>query len=320
MTAVAMNEADALALFDSLSNWGRWGDDDELGTLNLITPKKRRAAAGLVQEGLTVSCAWDIETTPQPDHAFGAPQRYMVASGEGWHDPDRVAARGAMKMGYAVEYVGLVYHGLSVTHLDSLCHVFWDGRMYNGRPQGLVTTSMGATKEAITVLKDGVQTRGVLLDVAAARGVPWLQPGEGAGPEDLEAAERRQGVSVETGDVVLLRTGYGRKKREQGREQLYRTGVAGWHASALPWLHQRGVAAIGCDTGTDANPSPFPALPLPVHTIGIVAMGLWLIDNCDLEGLAETCERLGRWEFQFTLAPLRVIGGTGSPANPIASF
>jgi kynurenine formamidase len=320
MTAVLMTETDALALFDSLSNWGRWGEDDELGTLNLVTPQKRRDAAGLVAEGITVSCAWDIESTPQPDHPFGTPHRYMVASGEGWHDPEKVSTRGAMKMGGALEYIGLVYHGYAVTHVDGLCHIFWDGKMYNGRPQGLVTTSMGATKEAITVLKDGVQTRGVLLDVAAARGVPWLDVGEGVGPDDLEAAERRQGLRVEEGDVVLLRTGYGRKKRELGREQLPAAGFPGWHISALPWLHERGAAMIGCDTAQDAHPSPFPALPIPVHAVGIVAMGLWLIDNCDFEPLAETCERLGRWAFQFTLAPLRVIGGTGSPANPIASF
>ena len=140
------------------------------------------------------------------------------------------------------------------------------------------------------------------------------------GPELLEAAEKRQNVTVEEGDVVLLRTGYGRRKRERGREQLSVIGSPGWGAASLPWLHARGVAMIGCDTAQDASPSPYPQVRIPVHAVGITAMGLWLIDNCDLEGVTATAARLGRSEFQFVLAPLRVIGGTGSPANPLAIF
>jgi kynurenine formamidase len=319
--AAIPTEDEVLAYFDSLSNWGRWGADDELGTLNLVTPQKRKAAAALVTEGVTVSCAWDIESVPQPDHAFGSPQRFMVASGEGLHDPDRVTPPGGLgRMGGALEFFGLVFHGYAVTHVDGLCHIFWDKQMYNGQPAAKVTTSGGAVREPITVLKDGVMTRGVLLDVAAAQGRHWLDPGEGVTPEHLEAAESRQGVRVEEGDVVLLRTGYGRKKREQGREPLPANPFPGWHAAALPWLHERGVAMIGCDTAQDMHPSPYPAIALPVHAVGIVAMGLWLIDNMNLEELAAKCEELQRWSFQFVLAPLRIVGGTGSPANPLAVF
>jgi kynurenine formamidase len=311
-------EEEVLGYMKSLSNWGRWGADDELGTLNLVTPTKRKQAAALVKEGLTVSCAWDIENVAQPDHAFGTPQRFMVMSGEGLHDPQRLAPPG--RMAGALEYIGLVFHGYAVTHVDGLCHIFWDRQMYNGRPASNVTTMGGATTEAITVLRDGVMTRGVLLDVAAAKGVPWLEPGYGVTPEDLELAEKRQGVRVEEGDVVLLRTGYGRKKRDEGRDPLPNVPFAGWHAASTPWLHARGAAMIGCDTAQDMHPAPYAAMPLPVHTVGLVAMGLWLIDNCDFEPLAATCERLRRWEFQFVLAPLRVVGGTGSPANPLAIF
>jgi kynurenine formamidase len=310
-------EAEVMTYFQTLSNWGRWGPDDEKGTLNLVTPAKRKQAAALVTEGITVSCAWDIENTPQPDHVMGTPQRLMVATGEGLLDPDRPG--GPAQFGGAMEYFGLVFHGHSVTHLDGLCHIFWDGKMYNGYPAAKVTASQGATKHAITALKDGIMTRGVLLDVAAAKGVDWLAPGEGVGPELLEAAERRQGVRVEEGDVVLLRTGYGRRKREVGREPLLQTGFPGWHASALPWIRERGVAMIGCDTAQDVNPSGY-KLGLPVHIVGITAMGLWLIDNMQLEDATATAERLKRWTFQFVLSPLRVIGGTGSPANPLAIF
>ena len=315
----APSEAEVLGYFDQLSNWGRWGDDDELGTLNHITPEKRRAAAALVTEGLSVSCAWEIETQQQPDHAFGTPQRYMLSTGQGLQDEHRVGPAGVRSAG-ALEYIGFIFHGYAITHLDGLCHFFWDGKMYNGKPAELVTSGLGATHHAVTALKDGIVTRGVLLDVAAAQDRPWLDPGEGVYPEHLEAAEARQGVTVEPGDVTLLRTGYGRKKAELGREDLPTGGYAGWHAASLPWLHERGVAAIGADTAQDAMPSGYEAARQPVHMVGLTAMGLYLIDNCNLEQLAETCERLGRWEFQFVLSPLRISGGTGSPANPLAIF
>jgi kynurenine formamidase len=219
-----------------------------------------------------------------------------------------------------MEFLGLVYHGFSVTHLDGLCHIFWEGKMYNGVPAAKVTASQGATHHAITALSQGIVTRGVLLDIPRLKGVDWLEPGQGVTPDELDAAAAAQNVTIESGDAVLLRTGYGRKKREVGREPLPRAGFPGWHASALPWIHERGVALIGADTAQDASPSGYPGLGLPVHMVGIVAMGLWLIDNMNLEELAAACERYNRWAFQFVLAPLRVQGGTGSPANPLAVF
>ena len=312
-------EEQVLDYLDTLSNWGRWGDDDELGTLNLITPEKRRAAAALVREGISVSCSWEIETRPQPDHAFGTPQRYMLSTGQGLNDEHRVGATGARNAG-ALEFIGFIFHGYAITHIDGLCHFFWDGKMYNGKPAELVTSGLGATHHAITALKDGIVTRGVLLDVAAAQDRPWLDPGEGVYPEHLEAAEARQNVRVEPGDAVLLRTGYGRKKGELGREQLPANGYPGWHAASLPWLHERGAAVIGADTAQDAMPSGYSVMNQPVHIVSLTAMGLHLIDNANFEQLAETCERLGRWEFQFVLSPLRMSGGTGSPANPLAIF
>jgi kynurenine formamidase len=172
------------------------------------------------------------------------------------------------------------------------------------------------------VAGEGVVTRGVLLDVAAARGVAWLEPGEGVYPDDLEAAEARQSVRVEPGDAVLLRTGFGRFRRETGTETPPGGPIVepGWHAAAMPWLRERDAALIACDSASDAQPSGYAALPLPVHVIGLVAMGLWLIDNCDLEGLAAVAERLGRWTFLFALAPLRLSLLTSSPVNPIATF
>jgi kynurenine formamidase len=315
-------EDEVLSYFDSLSNWGRWGEDDDLGTLNHVTPEKRIAAAELVRTGISVSCAWDIGGRAPAEYSSGPPQRFMVATGQGIGDAHRVVAPGreSDRAAGAADFLGLVYHGHTVTHIDGLSHIFWDGCMYNGKPAELVTAPFGATQHAITALHDGVVTRGVLLDVAGCRGADWLDPGEGVMPSDLEEAEEREGVRAEAGDVVLLRTGYGRKVRELGPDDVGRDGRAGWQAACLPWLHERGVALIACDTAQDVIPSGYEKIRNPIHSVGIVAMGLWLLDNCDLEALATTCAGLGRWQFLFTLAPLRWVGATGSPANPIAIF
>jgi kynurenine formamidase len=200
--------------------------------------------------------------------------------------------------------------------------MFWDGQMYNGRPAELVSAEGGATWGAVTPAANGLVTRGVLLDIAGLRGVPWLEPGDPVFPEDLEAAERRQGVRVEPGDAVLLRTGTDRYRKELPESAFdpndYRQ--PGWHAACLPWLHQRSVACIGSDVATDVNPSGYPNIFMPVHSCGIVAMGLWLIDNCDLVTCAETSERLRQWDFHLAICPLRLAGTSGSPVNPIATF
>jgi kynurenine formamidase len=299
-------EADVLSWFDDLSNWGRWGPDDELGTLNLITPEVRKRAAKTVNDGITVSCAWEVPTGP-----LGL-ERVLTAA------PRAPGTR----LGFSSEQISsMTVHGYAVTHLDALCHIFWDGQMYNGRPAELVSGD-GAQALPITVARRGVITRGVLLDVAAARGVPWLEPGEGALPDDLEAAEERQGVRVEPGDAVFLRTGFGRYRRETGKVSGADAGIAqpGWQAAALPWLRRRDVSLIGCDTANDVSPSGYRAIPLPVHIIGLVSMGLWLVDNCDLEDLATTAARLSRWEFHLAVGPLALSGLTSSPVNPIATF
>jgi kynurenine formamidase len=307
-------EEEVQAFFAVLSNWGRWGDHDRIGTLNLITAEKRRQAAALVREGLTVSCAWDIRPNAMSANAsFGTPaQRYMVMTCCEPFDGD---GRGAM----ASEWFGMVYHGLEITHLDALSHMAWDGHLYNGVPVSSQTPARGATELAVIEAAGGIVSRGLLLDIPALTGRPWLDPGEPVRPADLDAACARQGVVVESGDVVLLHTGFARRRRELGMgAAIAREGYPGWHASALPWLRAHGAAAIGTDTATDVQPSGYARVPTPVHYVGIVAMGLWLIYNCDLVELAETCERLQRWAFLFVLTGLRLRGGTGSPANPLA--
>jgi kynurenine formamidase len=302
-------EQEVISWFDSLSNWGRWGPDDALGTLNLITPEVRRKAVATVTEGLSVSCSWDVPPGP--------------VGYEGAVTAVDLSGKSNARIGWSLEHItGMVFHGYATTHLDALCHIFWDGHMYNGRPTDLVSEETGAQQLAITDAGGGMLTRGVLLDVARVRDVPWLEPGEGAYPEDLEAAETAQGVRVEPGDAVVLRTGYGRWRHETGKVSPMEEGITqpGWQAACLPWLHERGASFIGADTANDVSPSGYGTIALPVHVIGLVAMGLWLVDNWDLEAVAATCERLSRWHFLLSVNPLRLTGLTGSAVNPIATF
>jgi kynurenine formamidase len=310
-----VSESEVLAYFDTLSNWGRWGAEDELGTVNHITAAKRLAAARTVSEGRSVSCSRLVSKAPMPG-SFIAPVHFMVESGEGWNDPNKQSVVAGLQ--YAMDYIGLVFHGNTITHLDSLSHVFWDNQMYNARPAALVSTNRGATKESIDLLRNGIVSRGVLLDVAALKGKPWLDPGEAVMPEDLEACEQRSGLRVEPGDVLLVRTGHSAalaagKFSDDGR-------TPGLHASCLPFLHERGVAVLVGDAANDVFPSGYEQIMIPIHQVGLVALGLWLLDNADLEELSAVCQELGRWQFLFTLAPLRLEGATGSPLNPIALF
>jgi kynurenine formamidase len=308
---------DVRGYFQELSNWGRWGEDDQLGTLNHITPAARIRGAGAVRVGRSVSCAWEVETGPagMERSTFAVP--YIAQLGDenmpGGHDHC---------WGVSSEVLSFGFHGGAYTHLDSPAHMFWEGKMYNGRPAELVDADGGAAWGAVTAAADGLVTRGVLLDVAALRGVDWLEDGDGVGPADLEAAEERQGVRVEPGDAVLLRTGYGRFRRETGHVWTDSGHIteAGWHASCMPWLHDRQVAYIGADTANDVQPSGIDEIFMPVHSVGLVAMGLWLLDNCDLEACAATAEELGQWSFSLAVCPIRFAGTSGSPVNPIATF
>jgi len=213
-----------------------------------------------------------------------------------------------------------VFHGYTITHVDTPAHYFWEGKLYNGRSCTLVTSREGATVESVDLLHDGVVSRGVLLDVARTRSIPWMQPGEGVMPDDLEAAERAAGVRVESGDILLVRTGYYARRLAEGPAHPLRAGSPALHVACCPWLRERGVAMIGTDTHNDISPPPYPAMGNSFHVVSLVAMGLWLIDNANLEDLARACGEHGRWEFLLTVAPLRLRNVTGSPVNPIAVF
>lgn len=308
--ADATTEADVVGYLESMSNWGRWGDDDQLGALNLLTPDKIRAAAALVAEGRSVSLSRVVEFAPKPDwHEAGIPPiHFMQASGDG------AANEGAAS---AYDWAGLPLHGHYVTHLDAHSHLFYERRTYNGTSAADVVTDRGATRGGIDAAGQGIVSRGVLLDVPRARGERWLDGNDAVTAADLDAAEALAGVSCEPGDVVLVRTGYGARRREPGGGAS--AGLPGLAAGCIPWIRDRDLAVLGTDTGTDPHPSGFTGrVVAPVHTVCIVAMGMWIIDNLDLELLGEECDGLGRRHFLFTAAPLRLKNSTGSPFNPLA--
>ena len=314
-----------LSYFDTLSNWGRWGEDDTLATLNLITAEKRKQAAALVQDGDSISCSRLIPRM-LPMHALGGtnPLSFMIQSGERYElgdNPEDPMFPGAKMLEWAAESLSFVFHGMVFTHIDGLGHVFWNGKMYNGRSAGLVKTSEGATIQSSEVMRDGIMTRGILYDIARLKGKEYLDADEHVFPEDLDAFEQEYNVRAESGDIILLRTGFGAQLEALAEGEAAPESHSGWNAACLPWFKERDVACIGADVINDATPpGEFTQTVLPVHQVALVAMGLRLIDNAHLERLAEACAAKNRWEFCFTLNPLRLHNGTGSPANPIATF
>ena len=315
MASQIPTEAEVLGYFDKLSNWGRWGPDDELGTPNLITPEKTRRALATVQEGFSVSLSREVMWEAAAD-VPSPPVHFMVESGEGWASGDKVSARANAA---AIDYIGMIFHGLAVTHVDSLAHFFWQGKTYNGKPAHLVSTSLGATVCSVEAAHKGFISRGILVDVPMIRGIDWLERGEGVMPEDILAAETRCGFKVEEGDILLIRTGQLRRREVEG-PVAGSEGSTACQAACLPLFHERGIAVMGSDTGNDVRPSQYTQVTQPIHQVGITAMGLWILDNANLEDVAQACAERHRWTFMVSINPLRLHNTTGSPVNPIAVF
>ena len=318
------SQEQVLEYFQSLSNWGRWGDEDTLGTLNLVTAEKRRQAASLVREGISVSCSKRIPWNGPMQEIGGAmPLTHMIVSGERFavgDNPENPFFPGMKGIEWAAESLSFVFHGGVFTHIDDLGHVFYDGKMYNGRSSSLVKSGEGATVQNSEVMRDGIMTRGILYDIPRLRGRDALDDTP-VFPEDLEEFEQAHGVRAEAGDVLFLRTGYAGQVDRLAAGEAPPATHSGWGAACLPWLRERDAAVIGSDVATDPQPAGnYPETVIPVHQVALVAMGLRLIDNAHLERLAETCARLNRWEFSLVVSPLWLQNGTGSPVNPLASF
>ena len=293
------NAAEFDELFKQVSNWGRWGKDDQLGSVNLITAAKRKQALALAKTGVSVSLAHNPLTERAEDNS--SPFEHTMLRG---NNMDR----------YAVSY-----HGYAHSHIDALCHILYKDQTYNGYPRAEVNTEKGCTKLGIDNLKQGIVSRGILIDAPRLKGVEYLEPGTPLYAEDVEAWEKKAGVKIGAGDVVLLRTGRWSRRAKLGPRNVGQS-AAGFHASIAPWFKTRGVAIVGSDVAEDVLPSRVEGIALPLHTLLITAMGVNLLDNQDLEAVAETAAKLNRWEFMITVAPVPVTGGTGFPVNALATF
>ena len=297
-------------LFQRVCNWGRWGPNDERGALNYITPTEVRHAASLVRAGRSVSMAVPINTVAGPDNPHPA-VHYMVQSFDFGTRRDQAC----------LDYLACECHGYCHTHIDALCHFAYKGKLYNGK---LISsaTSRGPSILDITTYSSGIVGRGVLLDIPRLRGVKWLEPGEAVTAEELEAAERAEGVRLGKGDIFVFRTGHHRRRMELGPwDNSYDgEGRAGLEATVMSWLHERQVAAFFPDGDGETVPSNVEGIACPVQCLQIAAMGMACADSLQFEELIQVCEAESRWEFMVTAAPLRLPGGTGSLFNPLAIF
>lgn len=302
--------SEVLAYLHERRNWGRWGQDDQVGAINLITPEKRVKAAALVRTGRSISLSRYFPKQPRGGNPYPA-QHWM-----------KIVPRGTG--GFSADYYGIYYHGVASTHLDALCHTWDDQGMWNGRDPAREITFEGATFGSVEHWSTGIITRGVLLDVPKHRGAPYVSVERPVHGWELEDIAKAQGVTLEPGDAIVVYSG--REALQAAHPgQYYDTtpfGTTspvrpGLHASCLPFLREHDIAVLVWDM-MDAMPNGYD-IPWSVHG-AIFAYGIALLDNALLQPLAEVCAAEGRYEFMLLIAPLKVVGGTGSPANPIALF
>ena len=303
-SAPLVTEAQYARWQTELSNWGRWGPDDELGAANLITPAKRAEAAGLVTEGFTVSLASNAQKYASLDNP--CPIEWSMVRASRSSASDQIAYP--------------CIHGPGTTHLDAFAHIFFEGKMWNGYDvDGLVTMEDGALKNSIMAVKDGLVTRGVLYDIPRLKGVPYLEPGTRITVADLEAWEEEAGVKVGPGDAFLIRWGRWARQDALGPFDTGRE-AAGLDNNVIPWLRERDVAIAGWETPGYAPQPEGDISRLALHNFALTMLGIQLLDRADFQALSEAAAERGRWEFMLTIAPLPIPNGTGSPVNPIAIF
>lgn len=308
--------AEVVQMMKDISNWGRWGKDDEIGTFNLITPAVRKAAVALVKEGISVSLAHTLDKEKLADNPTPFKQEFFMRDGK-------------MSSSAVMDIISSTYHATTTTHMDSLCHYIFEGKTYNGWDietyhQATPTREgfgegPGCTKNSILGFKNGLMTRGVLIDLPLMKGVKWIEPGTPVTIADLAAWEKFAGIRIGAGDALFLRTGRFARRAELGPWPSAQLS-AGFHVSVMPWFKQRDVALISSDSVQDVQPSNIEGFPRPIHMLAINSLGMPMIDVADLEEVAQVAARLRRWTFLLTVTALPAPGGSGSPVNPTATF
>jgi kynurenine formamidase len=301
-------QADFDRYMKELSNWGRWGKDDQRGAVNLITPAKRRQALATVKEGFSVSMARTAEMEPASDNP--RPIVHEMAKPRGGAYPKT-------GIGAASDSFAISYHGLVHTHMDAFCHRFYNGQMYNGMPVSSITDK-ACPMGSVFSFKDGIITRGVLMDIPRLKSVDYLEPGTRITPEDLDAWVKQAHLKLEPGDAVLIRTG--RWARRDAKGPYDTAQFAGLYMTCAKWLHEHDAAILGSDGAEDVHPSGVEGIVEPIHALVLIAMGMPIFDNLDLEAVSKEAAKRNRWDFLVTASPAAVPGSTGSVMNPIATF
>ena len=308
MSEFQLSAAEFRALYDRVQHMSRWGPADRRGGLNNITPAQVTAAAGGVRVGRSVSLAAPIDIEVALDNPDPAVHQMTQP---GLSPPES-------GLSFAMDRLAMNIHGNADSHIDALCHVIFDGTLYNG-VDACAVTAAGATELSIDVAGQGIVGRGLLLDIPRVRRVPWLEPGDHVTADDLIIAEAAQEVRIEPGDLLFVRVGHRYRRRMLGPWDSATTR-AGLHPVALEFLAERRIGVLGSDSNNDTAPSAAEGVDFPVHVLAVNAMGLHLLDWLQLDDLAAVCEELNRWSFLCVIAPLRLREGTGSPINPIAIF
>ncbi len=316
---------------EKLRNWGRWGKDDQLGALNFITAAKIKEAASLVRQGKVFALGINFDAYgPQGAHGFRRnPIHLMSVDGgdrelaehlKGWGgatEAQMVHLWEGGPMRFNDDYIMMPLQ--AGTQWDALSHVYYDDKLYNGYPAAAVS-SFGASKNSIDqVDAKGIVSRGVLLDVAHHRGVPHLPPNTPISPEELDEVAKAEKVTVGSGDIVLVRTGWWATFLESRDGEGWTAGSPGVSWRCAEWLHSHSCAAIACDNiAVEVSGAEVDGVLLPFHLLCIRDMGLMLGEMWDLEALSRDCAADGVYEFQLAAPPLRVTGAVGSPINPLA--
>jgi kynurenine formamidase len=293
-------------LFDAVKNWGRWGDDDELGTLNHIGNPEILAACRIPRHGWRISLSKPLDTVEGVEN--DRPLMHYMTSSEDARDGGVEVHR---------DFLGLDFHGKGTSHLDALTHVAYNGLLYNSRKSAEVVDASGSRFGSVTTSARGIIARGVLLDVAACRGVDWIDPPCALKATELVEVATTLDVDVRRGDVLLIRSGAVRRSNQTGPWDVERDSV-GLHPDAMRWLAEAEVSVLGGDGHSDARPSTVAEVELPIHILALAGLGMCLLDNLDLEALSEACRRSRSYEFLIVISPLVIPHGTGSPVNPIA--
>jgi kynurenine formamidase len=301
---------------EKLKNWGRWGKDDHIGTLNQVKPQDIVNAASLIRTGKVFALGIPLDGSGPQNGLFGGrfnPIHQMLATGT-----DAIAGRQDWnKIRYADDTLMLCVQG--ATHWDALGHVFYEDKAYNGHDAKLID-ARGLNVLGIEHSKNKMVGRGVLLDIARFRGVKWMADGESSSNDELEKCAKDQNVSIGRGDFVLIRTG----QMERCLAEKQWGGYAGGDAPGVKfencyWCQEKEIAAICTDTwGVEVRPNETTEANQPWHWVVIPAMGLCMGEIFYLKELAEDCDEDGIYEFFFCGPPLIITGGTGSPINPQA--